>query len=181
MTRLATVLIASTAIASPLAAGQGAAGHERQHSGTSIHGTSPHAAAVMGFDQSKAVHKFSLFEDGGAIQISVTDPADTTNRDAIRAHLPHIAARFGQGHFESPQRVHDTTTVPGTAALSEHKDKITYTYVETSAGGRVDIVTTDPAALAAVHEFLKFQIRAHATTDSLTVRKRAGSSGRLHR
>ena len=49
----------------------------------------------MGFDQHKTAHHFYLFEDGGAIEIAVKDAADTVNRDAIRAHLPHIAMRFG--------------------------------------------------------------------------------------
>ena len=43
-------------------------------------------------------------------------------------------------------------------------------YVETAKGGRVDIVTSDPAALAAVHQFLKFQIAEHKTGDPLTAR-----------
>ena len=69
------------------------------------HDQRPHdqrSHAVMGFDQHKTVHRFSLYEDGGAIEVSVTDPADSANLDAIRAHLPHIAERFGAGHFEAP-------------------------------------------------------------------------------
>jgi len=54
-----------------------------------------HAAAVMGFDQDKTTHHFYLFEDGGAIDVSVKDSADAKNRDAIRGHLPHMRqARF---------------------------------------------------------------------------------------
>jgi len=49
------------------------------------------AGMVMGFDQDKTTHHFSLYTDGGAIEVSVNDPADVKNRDAIRAHLPHIA------------------------------------------------------------------------------------------
>ena len=38
--------------------------------------------------------------------------------------------------------------------------------------GRVDIVTTDAAALAGVHEFLRYQIAEHKTGDPATVRTR---------
>jgi hypothetical protein len=41
-----------------------------------------------------------------------------------------------------------------------------------ATGGRVDIATSDPAALAAVHQFLKFQIAEHKTGDPTTVRTR---------
>jgi hypothetical protein len=138
----------------------------------------PHAhmhqrgAMVMGFDQEKTTHHFYLFEDGGAIDVAVKDGTDTVNRDAIRSHLPHIAMLFGGGNFEAPMRVHDSKDVPGTAQMAALRDKIAFKYVETPAGGRVDITTTDRAALAAVHEFLKFQIADHKTGDRLEVRKR---------
>lgn len=128
-------------------------------------------AQVMGFDQDKTTHHFLLFEDGGAIDVSVKDAADKQNLDAIRAHLPHIAMKFGQGDFEAPALVH-ATDVPGTTELAGLKTKVSWKYVETDKGGRVDIVTTDPAALSAVHAFLKYQIEDHKTGDPLTVKKR---------
>ena len=70
-------------------------------------------AQAMGFDQDKATHHFLLYEDGGAIDIAVKDAADVENRDAIRAHLPHIAQMFGQGNFDLPHFIH-ATDVPGT-------------------------------------------------------------------
>jgi hypothetical protein len=129
-------------------------------------------AMVMGFDQDKTVHHFSLYEDGGAIEISVKDATDAKNRDAIRSHLPHVAMMFGGGDFDAPMLVHDTKNVPGTAVLAKRKDKIRYTYKETPAGGRVDIVTKDHEALAALHEFLAYQITEHRTGDSTAVTKR---------
>jgi len=129
-------------------------------------------AAAMGFDQDKTAHHFLLFDDGGAIDVSVKDASDTTNRDAIRAHLPHIAEMFGAGNFEAPMFVHDTRTVPGVAALAAMKSSLKYTYSETPRGGRVDIVSTNAEAVKAVHQFLRFQITDHKTGDPLTPRKR---------
>ena len=129
-------------------------------------------AMVMGFDQARTTHHFLLFNDGGAIDVSVNDAADSKNRDAIRSHLPHIAMMFGEGNFDAPMLVHDSKHVPGTTAMAAHKGDIRYEYVETAKGGRVDIVTSDPAALAAVHQFLTFQITEHKTGDPTTVRTR---------
>ena len=127
---------------------------------------------VMGFDQALTTHHFLLFTDGGAIEVSVNDLADTKNRDAIRSHLPHIAMMFGDGNFDAPMLIHDSKNVPGTKGMTERKGAIRYQYVETAKGGRVDIVTSDPSALAAVHQFLKFQIAEHKTGDPTTVRTR---------
>jgi hypothetical protein len=122
---------------------------------------------VMGFDQQKATHHFWLFEDGGAIEVTVKDPHDDANLKAIRAHLPEISHMFADGRFEQPMHVHDTKEIPGIADMGRLKDQIKYTYTETKTGGRVDIVTTDKAALAAVHAFLKYQITEHQTGDPL--------------
>jgi hypothetical protein len=137
----------------------------------------PHAqmnhrgAMVMGFDQNKTTHHFLLYPDGGAIDVSANEEDDLESRDAIRAHLPHIAVMFGEGNFSAPMLVHDTN-VPGTAELSKRKDRVAYTYIETPRGGRVNIVTNDESALKALYDFLRFQIRDHKTGDSMEVGKR---------
>jgi hypothetical protein len=140
-----------------------------QGSGTDL---DQRGAMVMGFDQQKTTHHFFLYENGGAIQVTVKDAGDTTDLDAIRLHLPHIAVMFGQGNFQNPMLVHDRPDVPGTAEMTRLKDRIAYRYREIQNGGRVDIVTTDPAAIAAVHEFLTFQISDHQTGDPLDIAKR---------
>jgi hypothetical protein len=129
-------------------------------------------AMVMGFDQARTTHHFLLFNDGGAIDVGVNESGDAKSRDAIRSHLPHIATMFGQGNFDAPMLIHDSKNVPGTRLMTERKGMIRYQYVETANGGRVNIVTSDPDALAAVHAFLRFQIAEHKTGDPTTVRAR---------
>jgi len=131
-----------------------------------------HQSKVMGFDQNRTAHHFSLFQDGGAIEVVVKDHADTTDRNAIRSHLPHITAMFASGNFDAPMLVHDSKNVPGTKVMAKLKDRIRYTYTEVPAGGRVNIVTSDREALDAVHQFLKFQIAEHHTGDSTEVQPR---------
>jgi len=160
-----TLTLVSTVALSPAAAlPQG-----NQHSGQ--HSLDQRSHAVMGFDQHKTTHRFALYEDGGAIEVLVNDPADTANLEAIRSHLPHIAELFGGGNFDAPMEVH-AQRVPGTAEMAKLKDQLTFTYVATPRGGRVDIVTANREALAAVHAFLKFQIADHKTGDPVRVTKR---------
>ena len=124
--------------------------------------------AAMGFDQDKTTHHFLLRGDGGVIQVTVNDAADADNLKMIRSHLAHIADSFAKGDFNIPMLVHDQ--VPnGVPVMKQLRDKITYRYEQMDKGGRVVIQTNDPQALAAIHEFLKFQIREHATGDSLKV------------
>ena len=129
-------------------------------------------AHVMGFDQNKTAHHFLLFEDGGAIDIVVKDQGDVTNRDAIRSHLPHISMMFSEGNFEAPMLIHETANVPGIAALTARKATLRYRYVDTPAGGRVEIITTDPTTLQALYAFLRYQITEHRTGDPGTVTAR---------
>jgi len=169
LSRLLPVMTAIVALAalSPRAAQQttgAAASSAHQHDAAAQH--------AMGFDPHKTTHHFYLYEDGGAIDVSVNDKADTTNRDAIRMHLSHIAMMFGEGQFDAPMMTHETTSMPGIADLAKLKDKIKYAYTETPVGGRVDITTTDKAALAAAHAFLKYQIKEHETGDKTNVTKR---------
>jgi hypothetical protein len=56
--------------------------------------------------------------------------------------------------------------------MAERKQAIDYTYRETVSGGRVTITTHDPAALAAVHAFLRYQIAEHKTGDPVAVQTR---------
>jgi hypothetical protein len=161
-------VLALSSVAAALAMGpvlaHSAQSHQQSHDARAKH--------VMGFDQHKTTHHFLLYDDGGAIDVTVKDPADTVNRDAVRSHLPQIAHLFADGSFDAPMMVHDRKDIPGLADLARLKSKIKYTYTETPAGGRVDIVTADKEAVAAVHAFLKFQIEDHKTGDRTAVVKR---------
>jgi TusA-related sulfurtransferase len=49
------------------------------------------------------------------------------------------------------------------------QDKIRYEYATIPAGARVRIESGDPIAVAAIQDFLRFQITEHRTGDTLTV------------
>jgi hypothetical protein len=111
-------------------------------------------------------HHFLLSADGGSIQLEVKDPARTDDRDRVRAHLRALTRSFSAGDFAMPERIHGRIP-PGAEVMKGHQDAIRYTFAETPDGGKVTIATTVAAALAAVHDFLRFQIDDHGTGDPI--------------
>jgi hypothetical protein len=124
----------------------------------------------MGFSQTATQHHFFLTTNGGAIQVEVKDASDQTNLDAIRMHLKHISQAFASGDFDIPMFVHDTTP-PGVPEMKQLRDEIHYSYAELPNGGRVVIDSANQAAVDAIHQFLRFQIREHETGDSMDILK----------
>jgi hypothetical protein len=125
--------------------------------------------AAMGFDQEKTTHHFRLTPNGGAIDVIVNDPSDAASLVQVRAHLTDIAAEFAMGGFEKPLATHGEQP-PGVATLHARRSTITYEYRDLPNGGRVAIETKDSRARRAVHDFLRYQIREHATGDPTIVR-----------
>jgi hypothetical protein len=128
------------------------------------HQMSARVAQATEFDQSKIIHHFYLYEDGGAIELTVKDRKDAASVGALRSHLPTLAQRFAAGDFAVPP-FSQAQDVPGTESLKRLRDRIVYAYDDIRDGGRVRIRTRHARALLAVHEFLRFQIRDHKTGD----------------
>jgi len=127
-----------------------------------------HGDQAMGFAHDKTTHHFRISADGGAIEVTANDADDNSNAEAIRSHLSHIAVMFSEGDFSTPMFVHDEIPA-GVTTMKLLKSKIQYRYEEMSSGGRVRIESTDPLALAGIHDFLRFQINEHQTVDSKAI------------
>ncbi len=123
---------------------------------------------VMGFDHTKTTHHFLLQEAGGSIEITANSPDDVESSKQIRMHLKHIAMMFAEGNFNAPMLIHEQTP-PGVPVMKELKDEIKYSFEEIDRGAAVRISTKNPAALKAIHDFLRFQINEHKTGDSLEI------------
>jgi len=123
----------------------------------------------MGFAQDKITHHFLLRKDGGAIQVTANSGSDKASKEEIQMHLHHIANAFKSGDFDIPMFVHDQTP-PGVAVMTKLKAHIHYKYEAAENGGRVVISSANAEAVAAIHEFLKFQITEHKTGDALDVK-----------
>ena len=123
---------------------------------------------AMGFSHEKTTHHFLLRENGGVIQVDANSADDRESREQIQGHLGHIAKMFAAGDFNTPMLVHSMMP-PGTATMTKLKAVLKYTYEASPKGGWVVIATSNKEALKAVHEFLRFQIKDHATGDPLVV------------
>jgi hypothetical protein len=123
---------------------------------------------AMGFPHDATTHHFRLLPDGGAIEVTVNDAKDTENLAMIRMHLKHITSMFSSGDFSIPMFVHSEVP-PGTTEMKDRRADISYTFEELPTGGRVRILTKNPDALNAVHDFLAFQIQDHQTGDTANV------------
>ena len=121
----------------------------------------------MGFDQLKTKHHFILLNGGGTIQVTANDGTDVESIRQIRDHLKHIAGVFAKGDFNLPALIHDTRAVPGVDAMKKQGAGLTFAFEEIDGGGHVRITGATPEAIAAVHEFLRFQITDHKTGDPL--------------
>lgn len=119
---------------------------------------------AMGFSQQATTHHFLLAKDGGSIEVTVRDTADHATLEAVRSHMQTIEAAFTNGDFTIPEAVH-AQLPPGAASMRAAGPAIRYRYEELPAGARVVLVAGSPEALAAVHEFLRFQITDHGTGD----------------
>ena len=116
--------------------------------------------AVMGVDQYTSAHVFESLPDGGRIVLDRGDTTDSAGIAAIRAHMREIVADFRNGDFGKPFAVH-ATEVPGTKVMAERRERISYEASDRPHGAEVRIRTSDPEAVAAVHDFLAFQRSDH--------------------
>jgi hypothetical protein len=121
---------------------------------------------TTGLPSDGIVHHFLLSAEGGSIRLEVKDPEQAESRERVREHLRRIAREFAAGDFSMPARIH-AQVPPGVETMKARGAAIRYTFSETPRGGAVTIATTDPKALAAVHEFLRFQISDHGTGDPI--------------
>ena len=127
---------------------------------------------VMGFSHGLTGHHFHLLTNGGSIEVEADRPGDDSSKAAIRKHLEMIAEMFGRGDFSLPMFIHDTVP-PGVEVMKRLKAKISYVAENTAQGAEVRITTKDPEALAAIHQFLRFQIKDHRTGDATRVETRS--------
>ncbi|MBA3637912.1 MAG: hypothetical protein M3541_15110 [Acidobacteriota bacterium] len=137
--------------------------HDQHHAALDARG-----ATFMGFDQKATAHHFILTKDGGRIEVTAKNAKDTASVTQIRDHLRHIAMVFANGDFALPGLVHDTRAVPGVDAMRNHAAALSYTFEEIDRGALVRITGASLEAIAAVHEFLRFQITDHKTGDPLS-------------
>lgn len=134
--------------------------------GGAQHGTEvDHRHDTFGMAHSASTHSFRLFSDGGAIELRANSADDEKAIETIRTHLRHLAEQFNSADFSTPAFVHGYSP-DGVSAMGRLRADISYRYQEVPAGGRIRMVTKSAEALAAIHDFLRFQVTEHRTANS---------------
>jgi len=167
MFRSSAALVAALALCASFVATPAPAG-EPDSTNHHHHGVNVRGDRAMGFSHAATTHHFILRADGGVIQVTANDEADTASQSMIHAHLAHITQRFSEGDFNLPMFIHGKVP-PGVAAMKQLKNQISYHFEPIESGGRVTIRTRNARALVAIHDFLRFQIQDHKTGDPLEV------------
>jgi hypothetical protein len=159
---LATVLLVAV-VGSVPAACKGARSRPAAgtpHSDSAFVAMQSRGEMVMTVDQYTSRHIFEDLPDGGRIVLDRDAGSDTAGITRIREHMRGIAASFEAGDFTKPFQVH-AEAVLGASEMAARRSRISYQEVDRPRGAEVRIRSTDSAAIAAVHEFLAYQRRAH--------------------
>jgi hypothetical protein len=162
---LPTALLAGIIIFSGSCLGQ----HDESAHAQHMADVNRQGAEAMGFDQHKTEHHFRLSKEGGEVDVSAKDPSDKASIEQIQAHLRTQETEFSNGDFAAPEHTHGRMP-PGAQTMKEMRSEISYAYEPTGRGGKLKISSKSSKAVAAIHDFLRFQIQDHETGDSVEVR-----------
>ncbi len=161
LTRSVVALIGITATAMVASSCSRAQSAPQKQSDTAFAEMQKRGQMAMGVDQYTSAHKFDITPEGGRIELQ-RDKPDSLGVAQIRAHMRLIQHAFEAGDFSTPAFVH-MRDMPGTAVMAARRAAIKYTYAELPLGAEVRISTTDPAAKAAIVEFMNAQRMEHHT------------------
>lgn len=99
-------------------------------------------------------------------------PGDASHlmHTTVTHSVDHGAMHAGGGHTSVGPAA--ALFVPGAATMARLKSSLRYEYASSPLGASVSITAADAEALAAVHDFLRYQINEHRTGDNGAVRAR---------
>ena len=118
------------------------------------------AHGVMPFDMSKTVHIFKMTETGGIQRVIAKDPGSLDQVALIRQHLQHEAARFQDGDFSDPVKLHGAA-MPGLSELQAGASHIKVSYAPLPEGAEMTFETMDLHLLTALHRWFGAQLSEH--------------------
>jgi hypothetical protein len=125
------------------------------------------ATKVSGFDSDRVTRHFYVLKNGGAVEITAKDPNDEATIKAIQAHLKKESDQLTKGNFEIAANIYGRT--PESAPqLKKLRDDVTYATVPQENGGVLRMLTVNPTAKSAIHDYLRFQIDQLKTGDPTT-------------
>ena len=119
-------------------------------------------AEVMPFDLEKTTHIFEKTETGGVQKVVADDPNDAEQVARIREHLEEEAAAFQRGDLSDPSKIHGEE-MPGLEELEAGAEEMNLRYSDLPAGAKIEYETSDPALVAALHDWFDAQVSDHGS------------------
>jgi hypothetical protein len=118
-------------------------------------------AEVMPFDLHGTSHVFTRSRNGGLQQVLVKNPGDAAQLRLVRSHLRKIVARFEEGDFSAPTKIHGEG-MPGLAQLKQARPgEISIHYRDLPNGAQLRYATSNPALVPVLHQWFDAQLADH--------------------
>lgn len=123
---------------------------------------------ALGTDADKIVQHYYLVKNGGVIEFTAKDPADTATISAVRKYLDTQKDLFEKGKADADTEIYGK--IPdGLPVLKKLRNEITFFAVKDDDGAALRMFSVNDQARQAIQDFLKFQISEHKTGDPLQV------------
>jgi hypothetical protein len=122
---------------------------------------------VSGFDSERVNRHFYVLKNGGAVEVTVKDPSDESTIKAIQAHLKKESDLWTKGNFDTVTAAYGRAP-EGALQLKKLRDNVTFAVVQEENGAVIRMLTVNPQAKSAIHDYLKFQIDQLKTGDPTT-------------
>ena len=121
---------------------------------------------ALGIDADKISQHYYLVKNGGVIEFTSKDPADSATISAVQKYLEAQKDLFEKGKNETGSEIHGK--VPdGVLTLKKLRNDITFFAVKTDGGAALRMFSVNTQARQAIQDFLKFEITEHKTGDPL--------------
>lgn len=115
---------------------------------------------VMPFDLEATTHEFEPLPNGGLQTVSVDSPTDSQQIELIQSHLEEESAKFQNGDFSDPAKIHGKD-MPGLASLQSGFSNIDVQYTALANGGQIRYVTDEADLVTAIHTWFDAQRSDH--------------------
>lgn len=122
---------------------------------------------ASGFDSERVNRHFYVLKNGGAVEITAKDSGDEATIKAIQTYLKKESDLWTKGNFETVTAVYGRPA-EGTVQLKKLRDDVTFAVVPEENGAVIRMLTVNPTAKAAIHDYLRFQIDQLKTGDPTT-------------
>lgn len=117
---------------------------------------------VMPFDLEATTHEFKPLPNGGLQTVTADSPTDSQQIELIQSHLEEESAKFQNGDFSDPVKIHGQD-MPGLASLQSGFSNVDVQYIALANGGRIRYVTDEADLVTAIHTWFDAQRSDHGS------------------